>query len=50
MAGFKSFNSAAITITGIQWAHRIRKGQFSFGRGKPHYGRSRQVNWQRALA
>ena len=50
MAGFKSFKNAAITIAGIELAHRIRKGQFSFGRGRPHYGRSRQVDWQRALA
>jgi transposase-like protein len=34
MAGFKSFANAAITIAGIELAHRIRKGQFSFGRGR----------------
>ena len=49
MAGFKSYNSAAITIAGIELAHRIRKRQFSFGRGRP-LGRSQQVDWQRALA
>ena len=49
MAGFKSFRSAAITIAGIELAHRIRKGQFSFGRGRP-LGRSSQIDWQRALA
>ena len=35
MAGFKSFTNAAITIAAeIELAHRIRKGQFSFGRGR----------------
>jgi len=34
MAGFKSFANAAITLAGIELAHRIRKGQFSFGRGR----------------
>src|ERR1017187_5354486 len=34
MAGFKLFANAAITIAGIELAHRIRKGQFSFGRGR----------------
>ena len=49
MAGFKSFENAAITIAGIELAHRIRNGQFSFGRGRP-LGRSRKTDWQRALA
>jgi transposase-like protein len=31
MAGFKSFGNAAITIAGIELAHRIHKLQFSFG-------------------
>jgi transposase-like protein len=33
MAGFKSFDNAAITIAGIELAHRIHKRQFSFGAG-----------------
>jgi transposase-like protein len=37
MAGFKSFANAAITLAGIELAHRIRKGQFSFGRGCRHH-------------
>ena len=41
MAGFKSFANAAITIAGIELAHRIRKGQFSFGRG------CRRRSWSR---
>ena len=33
-AGFKSFANAAIAISGIELAHRIRKQQFSFGQGQ----------------
>ena len=33
-AGFKSFHSAAITLAGIELAHRVRKRQFSFRRGR----------------
>ena len=29
MLGFKRFRSAAITISGIELMHRIRKGQFN---------------------
>jgi hypothetical protein len=32
VGGFKYFGSAAITLTGIELAHRIRKRRFSFGR------------------
>ena len=45
MAGFKSFASAAITIVGIELAHRIRKGQFSFGRGRRRRDWSRKDEW-----
>lgn len=39
MTGFKSFGSAAITLAGIELAHRIRKRQFSLGRaGRRHGG------------
>jgi hypothetical protein len=34
MGGFKSFASAAITLAGIELADRIRKPQFSVGRGR----------------
>jgi hypothetical protein len=34
MKGFKSFTNAAITIDGIELAHRIHKRQFSFGPGR----------------
>ena len=32
MLGFKGFSNAAITITGIELLHRIRKGQFKLRR------------------
>jgi hypothetical protein len=48
--GFKSFTNAAITIAGIELAPRIRKGQFSFGRGRRRRGWSRQDEWATALA
>ncbi len=50
MAGFKSFANAAITIAGIELAHRIRKEQFSFGRGRRRRDWSRKAEWAMALA
>jgi transposase-like protein len=50
MAGFKSFANTAITIAGIELAHRIRKGQFSFGRGRRRRSWSRKAEWAIALA
>ena len=32
MLGFKNFNSAAITLAGVELLHRIRKGQFGLSR------------------
>ena len=32
MLGFKNFNSAAITLAGIELLHRIRKEQFALSR------------------
>ena len=32
MLGFKRFRNAAITISGIELMHRIRKGQFNLAR------------------
>jgi hypothetical protein len=46
----QTFDHAAITIAGIELAHRIRKSQFSFGRGRPSRGRSMKTMWDRALA
>jgi transposase-like protein len=48
MAGFKSFANAAITLGGIELAHRIRKGQFLFGRGRRRRGW--KAEWAMALA
>ena len=44
MAGFKSFENASIALSGIELAHRIRKRQFSFGRGRPPR-RSMRAMW-----
>ena len=40
----------AITIAGIELAHRIHKRQFSFGLGRPRRNCSLKVRWERALA
>jgi transposase-like protein len=50
MLGLKSFRTAAITLTGVELAHRIRKGQYSFGRGGPRQFASLKDLWARALA
>jgi transposase-like protein len=50
MTGFKSDRNAAITISGIELAHRIRKRQFSFGSGTWHRSWSLKKVWDRALA
>jgi transposase-like protein len=50
MGGFKSFRSAAITLAGIELAHRIRNRQFSLGRGRyRNFGSLNQI-WDRALS
>jgi transposase-like protein len=49
MAGFKSFENASIALSGIELAHRIRKRQFSFGRGRPPR-RSLKAMWAMAMA
>jgi hypothetical protein len=43
-------HNAAITIAGIELAHRIHKRQFSFGVGRPRRDRSLKALWDRALA
>ena len=49
MLGFKSYRTAAVTLSGIELAHRIRKRQF-----KPGPGRwsclSLKKQWNTALA
>jgi transposase-like protein len=44
MIGFKSFHNASIALAGVELAHRIRKRQFSFGRGRPPR-RSMRTMW-----
>jgi len=50
MLALKSFPTAAVTLLGVELAHRIRKGQFSFGRGGPRRFSSLKHLWDRALA
>jgi transposase-like protein len=50
MLGLKSFRTAAITLKGVELAHRIRKRQYSFGRGGPRQFASLKDLWARALA
>jgi DDE domain/Arm DNA-binding domain len=50
MLALKSFRTAAVTLAGVELAHRIRKGQFSFGRGSPRRFSSLKHLWALALA
>jgi transposase-like protein len=50
MLGLKSFKTAAVTFAGIELAHRIRKGQYSFGNGLKCGVWSLKQHWDRALA
>jgi transposase-like protein len=50
MLALKSFRTAAITLAGVELAHRIRKRQFSFGRWGPRRFSSLKHLWTRALA
>jgi hypothetical protein len=47
MLALKSFRTAAVTLAGVELAHRIRKRQFSFG---PCRFSSLKHLWARALA
>jgi hypothetical protein len=49
MLGFKSFSNAAITLAGIELAHRILKRQLSFGPGLQWRNQSLKQLWDRAL-
>ena len=49
MLGFKSFRTVAVTLAGIELAHRIRKRQFRFGPGYWSAWSLKQ-QWDRALA
>ena len=50
MAGFKSFANASVTLAGIELAHRIRKRQFNFGRGRSGRRRPLCLPWKFALS
>ena len=50
MLALKSFRTAAVTLAGVELAHRIRKRQFSFGPGGLGRFRSLRHLWARALA
>jgi transposase-like protein len=49
MMGFKSFDSAATTIAGIELAHRIRKKQFALGHARGACRFNMRTAWARAL-
>jgi transposase-like protein len=49
MLGFKSYRTAAVTLAGIELAHRIRKRQFKFGPGR-WICWSLKKQWDKALA
>ena len=49
LLGFKSFRTAAVTLAGVELAHRIRRRQFRLGPG--NWGSwSLKQQWDRALA
>jgi hypothetical protein len=50
MLALKTLRTAAVTLAGVELAHRIRKRQFSFGRGGPRRFSSLKHLWARALA
>jgi transposase-like protein len=49
MLGLKSISTAAITLSGIELAHRIHKRQFSFRRGRSPGRPSLKELWEQAL-
>jgi hypothetical protein len=49
MLGFKRFETAAITIAGIELLHRIRKGQFNLRRLRLKGGSAPAI-WNAVLA
>jgi transposase-like protein len=48
LLGFKRFGNAAITISGIELAHKIKKGQFDTS-GLRLEGACAQERWQAVL-
>jgi hypothetical protein len=49
MLAMKSFRTAAITLAGVELAHRICKSQFTFGSRSPHQFSFLKHAWARAL-
>jgi len=49
MLGLKSFHTAAVTLAGIELAHRIRKRQFSLASESGDQSRSLRELWELAL-
>jgi transposase-like protein len=50
MLGLKSYRTAAITLAGIELAHRIHKQQFAMARGRRGKSQSLKQLWDPALA
>ena len=50
MLGLKSFRSAAITLAGVELAHRVRKQQYSLPKGMKGRAGSLKELWDAALA
>ncbi len=50
MLGLKTFRTAAITLAGVELAHRIHKRQFAVGRRRRDRPASLKQLWDRALA
>jgi transposase-like protein len=50
MLGFKSFHSAAITLAGVELAHRIRKGQYALPSERHGWASSLKELWGAALS
>jgi transposase-like protein len=49
MLGFKRFEKAAITISGIELAHKIKKGQFDTTQMRLEEAQAQQL-WEAVLA
>lgn len=49
MLGFKRFEHAAVTVSGIESAHNIKKGQFDTSRLRLEGARAQEI-WQAILA
>jgi transposase-like protein len=50
MLGLKSYRTAAITLAGVELAHRIRKNQYSLMGNQVDYPYSLKQKWDRALS